>query len=94
MIRVLIAGLEWLDKRFPPKVTVTKQAFEDLVSREHRRMKDSTAFRIDLDTQKERIGNIEKSVAALKEILVKSATPSLSEPARRAAFIASGRMGE
>ncbi len=94
MIRALIAILTWLDARFPPKVTVTKEAFDQLLEREHRRMKEATSLRLEIDTQKERIAGLEKSVNAIKELLTKAAQPAQAEMARRAAFIASGRMAE
>ena len=92
MIRALIAALSWLDKRFPPKVTVTKEMFEALIEREHQRMKTATMIRMDLDTQRERIDGAEKSIHALKDLLAKSADPAVKAESRRAAFVATGRM--
>lgn len=94
MIRLLIGLLMWLDARFPPKVTVTKEGFDALIEREHSRMKSMTSLRLDLDTQKERIKGLETSVAAIKELLTKAAQASTVSETRRAAFIASGRMAE
>ncbi len=94
MIRLFIAALTWLDKRFPPKVTVTKEAFEGLIEREHHRMKEATKLRGEIDTQKERISAVETSVSAIKELLLKAAQPAVAAEARRAAFVATGRMAE
>lgn len=94
MIRLLIGGLTWLDARFPPKVTVTKEAFDSLIEREHRRMKDATALRLEIDTQRDRIGKLETSVTAIKDLLSKAATAGAVAETRRAAFVATGRMAE
>lgn len=94
MIRSLIAALTWLDKRFPPKVTVTKEAFDAMVEREHARAKASTSLRMDLDTAKERIKTLEASVAAVKDLLAKGGAVGPALEKRRSDFIATGRMGE
>lgn len=94
MIRIFIAALSWLDQRFPPKVTVTKEGFEALLDREHARMKSATSFRIDLDTQKDRIKGLETSVAAIKELLSKGGAVGPAMEHRRAEFVKTGRMGE
>lgn len=94
MIQTCIAALTWLDKRFPPKVTVTKEAFDSLLEREHRRMKDATMLRIEIDTQRDRIGKLETSVSAIKEILGKAAGIGPAMEHRRAEFVKTGRMGE
>ena len=83
--------LDWLDQRFPVKVTVTEQIFDDL----NRRQGDLW-IRIDqvitrLGDQADRISALEESIRALREALTKAPA---QEQARRAAFISSGRMGE
>lgn len=94
MIRLLIAALSWLDKRFPPKVTVTKEGFDDLIAREHRRMKESTSLRIEIDTLKERMKKEEEATAAIKKVLMEATVAGASQEKRRAAFVESGRMAE
>ena len=92
MIRYLIATLEWLDKRFPPKVTVTKEAFESLLEREHARAKAATMFRMEIDTLKDRVKKEEEAVAAIKKVLMEATTAGAIQEKRRAAFVAEGRM--
>lgn len=91
MIRQLIAALSWLDKRFPPKVTVTKEGFEALLAREHSRMKDATALRFEIDTLKDRMKKEEESTAAIKKVLMEAATVGAQHEKRRSAFVESGR---
>ena len=83
--------LDWLDQRFPVKVTVTEKMFCDLNLRQ-----DNQGIRIDqvitrLGDQADRISALEESIRALREALTKAPA---QEQARRAAFISSGRMGE
>ena len=35
MIRYFLRLAEWLDKRFPPKVTVTEESYNGLQAKEH-----------------------------------------------------------
>lgn len=91
MIRQLIAALSWLDARFPPKVTVTKEAFEDLIAREHRRSKDATMLRMEIDTIKERLKKEEEATAAIKKVLMEATAAGAVQQKRREAFVESGR---
>ena len=91
MIRYLISALSWLDRRFPPKVTVTKEAFDDLIAREHRRMKESTSLRIEIDTLKERMKKEEEATAAIKKVLMEATAAGAVQQKRREAFVESGR---
>lgn len=93
MIHALLAALTWLDRRFPPRVTVTKEAYEAMIEREHQRAKGATTLRLDLDTTKDRIKNLETAVAGIKDLLAKGGSSPAPEK-RRADFIASGRMAE
>ncbi len=94
MIRALVRLFEWLDKRFPPKVTVTKESFEALIEREHQRNRGMSTLRLAADTLQERIKSLEASMAALKDLLAKGGAVGPAKEQRRADFIASGRMGE
>jgi hypothetical protein len=47
-----------------------------------------------LEMRTARIVRLEESVQAIKDAMAKAATPTAAEMHRRAAFIASGRMGE
>lgn len=91
MIRYLIAALSWLDRRFPPKVTVTKEAFEELIAREHRRMKEATSLRLELDTIKDRLKKEEEATAAIKKVLMEATAAGAVQQKRREAFVESGR---
>ena len=88
----MIAALSWLDARFPPKVTVTKESFDDLIAREHRRSKDATMLRMEIDTIKERLKKEEEATAAIKKVLMEATVAGASQEKRRAAFVESGRM--
>lgn len=94
MIRAALAALTWLDKRFPPRVTVTQETFDALLEREHQRAKQASSHRLDLDTTKERVRVLETAVAALKDALAKGGTGAIVAETRRAAFVATGRMPE
>ncbi len=91
MIRALIAALSWLDKRFPPKVTVTKETFDALLAREHARMKGATMMQGEINTLKERVTADETAIAAIKKVLMEAATVGAQHEKRRSAFVESGR---
>ena len=95
MIRALIGALSWLDKRFPPVVTVTKEAFAALQENQYRIRKDYGTLCDERKADSERISQAEKSISAIKELLSKSgSTMLIPEAQRRANFIAAGRMAE
>jgi hypothetical protein len=81
--RWLLRAAEWLDKRFPPKVVVTQEMYDALQAKEHRHSKELASVQGELMVLKERCGAQEKSLAALKDGIVKGQVPlSSSEKAR------------
>lgn len=94
MIRAMIAALSWLDARFPPVVTVTKESFAKLEDQQYRIRKDFASLCESRTADCARLDANEKSIAAIKELLSKASQPAATETARRAAFIGSGRMAE
>jgi uncharacterized membrane protein len=91
MIRQLIAVLAWLDRRFPPKVTVTKEAFESMIERETQRRKQIERALSEIDSLKERVKKEEDATAAIKKVLMEAATAGAVQEKRRSAFVESGR---
>lgn len=94
MIRLLKAFAEWLDRRFPAKVTVTAEKWEEITRKHietHARMVMDDSERVGLGA---RVTQVEKSIAAIKDLLIKQGNPTLSAESRRAEFIKAGRMGE
>ncbi len=93
MIRAILAIVSWLDKRFPPKVTITKEAFRDLELRLSELQTSRLITTERLDVHAEVLGNHAKALGALKDALSKSGI-SQTTPTdnRRSEYIASGRM--
>ena len=91
MRKLLRRFLDWLDARFPVKVTVTDEEFRAWKSATQAGSNAITALSDSLSYQAERITKLEDSIKALKEAMTK---PVVADAARRAAYIASGRMGE
>jgi hypothetical protein len=81
--RWLLRVAEELDRRFPPKVVVTQADYDGLQERVHRQSKDLAKFSGELMVERQRIGDLEKSLSALKEGVVKGDIPvTTSERAR------------
>jgi hypothetical protein len=94
VIRALLRLAEWLDKRFPPKVTVTDEVFAALQEKEHRHSKEIATISGEVLVLKGELRSAEKSILALKEFISKGGTTAISEANRRAQFIAEGRMAD
>lgn len=94
MIRQLKLFLEWLDKRYPPRVRVTDELFQSMLELDTKRVQQMNSHAVMLDEQRARIVAIEKSLAAIKDAMVKGAGPAIAPEKRRADFVASGRMTE
>jgi hypothetical protein len=92
--RWLLRSAEWLDKRFPPKVTVTDEVFEALQAKEHRHSKEIATLSGEVMVVKSELRAAEKSLAALKDFIAKGGAGGISDVQRRARFIAEGRMPE
>lgn len=81
--RWLVRAAAWLDKRFPPKVVVTQEQFEAIQERVHRQQQQNAKLAGELVTVTEKLAQVEKSLAALKEGIVKGEMPiSTGERAR------------
>ena len=94
MIRLGLRLLTWLDQRFPAKIHVTEEDFDRLDSRLRAVVASANDLSMGLAMRTARIVRLEESVQAIKDAMAKAATPTAAEMHRRAAFIASGRMGE
>ncbi len=90
--RWLVSVAAWLDARFPPKVTVTDEVFAALQEKEHRHSKSIAVLSGEVLVLKGELRAAEKSIAALKELIVKGGLSGVSDIQRRAQFIAEGRM--
>ena len=76
--------LDWLDARFPVKVTVTEDIFAKLCVRVDQ-------LEIALSDRTERLLKCEQTIAAIKDAMQRA--PSLAAQAR-AAYVATGRIPE
>ena len=87
MIRALKAFVEWLDRRFPPRLVVSEVEFRAMstVQKEHH---------LRYLQLEEKVDAMEKTISALKEVLTKGIMPGVVKEQRRAEFIANGRMAE
>ena len=92
MIRAFLRFVEWLDKRFPPKVRVTKELVDLLSDQSLANSRAIQGLREVLDAQRERIAKLEKAADAIKENFTKLTDPVKVAENRRAQFIAQGRM--
>ena len=93
MIKAIKAFVDWLDRRFPAKVTVTLEDYGRIDDRIRRvgeraaKIEDQAVF------FHNRISALEESVKALKEAVGKTIAPAaISAEKRRADFIGSGRI--
>lgn len=80
--RWLVSLAAWLDKRFPPKVVVTQESYDALQEKEHRHSKELARLAGEIHVERDRVTLLEKSLAALKEGIVKG---QISLNAREAA---------
>ena len=76
MIRALLAALTWLDRRFPPKVVVTQEAFDAIQEKEHKHSKEIARLQGEDLVVKGRIAALEKSFSALKDGIVTGKVPT------------------
>ena len=93
MIRKLKAFVEWLDKRYPPKIRYTQEVADHVKERLHVHGRGLDSLRLRLDTVEvahaERIAELEKAFGALKESVVKGEiTPKAEAVKLRESFIA------
>lgn len=89
LIRALLRLAEWLDKRFPPKVVVTQSMYDSMVEKQHRHGKDILMLGQESNVLRDRCFTSEKSLAALKDGIVKGQVPlsSTEKAAMRDSFI-------
>ena len=93
MIKAIKAFVDWLDRRFPAKVTVTLEDYGRIADRLDRIGNDASGFHTDFMLATARIAALEESVKALKEAVGKTIAPAaVSAEKRRADFIGSGRI--
>lgn len=71
MIRLLKRLADWLDKRFPSRVVITEAKFSELEDRLRRCIQSTSDLNVDTNVLADRILVLEKSIAAMKETLVK-----------------------
>jgi hypothetical protein len=95
VIRLLVKLGAWLDKRFPEKLVVRLEHYNELAVSYSQLGERHQALFISFQRLEDRIGKLEAHVAAVKDVIIKS---GLREPTeterRRAAFVESGRMPE
>jgi uncharacterized small protein (DUF1192 family) len=98
MIRALKALVDWLDRRYPPRVVLTVERMEDLEERVHRLSKHLETLEADhaaaKNESRDGIDALNKAITAVKDTLQKIGNPSVVAEKRRAEFVASGRMSE
>lgn len=89
MIKLLKQFVDWLDRRFPAKVYVSEQVFDELRRNEHLLRKNVTSLRLDHDTIAAEFAVLRKSVEALKESIAKGEVVQKAESVKlRESFIA------
>ena len=105
MIRLLKRFADFLDQRFPAKFHVTDEMFHALLKRETDRQMHLNTLAAAIETEvstarsghrllSERIDAIEGTIVAVKDFVTRAENPDAKAAARRAAFIAEGRMPE
>lgn len=73
--RWLVALAAWLDRRFPPKVVVTEANYAEMQEKLHRHNRELARLAGENLAERGRIDSLEKSLAALKEGIVKGVVP-------------------
>ena len=91
MIRALKALVDWIDKRYPPKVTITAEKFAELEDRLFRTSQDAKGFNADFIILAERVGTLEDNITSLKKQKEESKTVATPERVR-SRFIETGRL--
>ena len=81
MIRLLKQFADWLDRRYPPKVTVTEEVFDELRRNEHMLRKSVSSLKLEYDTMQAEFVAIRKSVDGLKDALAKGGITSIKTEA-------------
>lgn len=76
--RWLLSIATWLDRRFPPKVVVTQENYDELQQKLHRHNKDLARLAGENLAERGRIDALEKSFSALKEGIVTGKVPALA----------------
>lgn len=95
MIKLLIRFAAWMDARFPARLVVTQEIFDTLSARFHRQEKLTDSLRIVLDDEQVRVAALEKSVAALKDLIAKGGVTMIKTEADRLRdnFVRTGERG-
>ncbi len=75
MIRLLRRAAEWLDRRFPPKVVVTQESYDEMQAKLHKHNKELARLAGENLSERGRIDALEKSLAALKDGIAKGKVP-------------------
>lgn len=71
MIKAILRLVEWLDRKFPPKLVITVEDYERLSNRIDRCAKDAGNFHDDFMLLAERVNKLDESIRAIKDILSK-----------------------
>ena len=91
MRKLLRSFLTWLDSRFPEKVTVSLQDYEQLCFAQNKTKDALLECSKMFDKIEFRISNLEESNKAIKDAIVKNNLVAVKEKTR-ADFIAEGRL--
>jgi hypothetical protein len=86
--------LDWLDERFPAKVTVTEEGYNQLLDMYKSTNQRSVMLEGISAAHQSRLEKLEDSISAIKEGISKQQNPVAVEMHRRSQFIANGRMPE
>lgn len=73
--RWLLRFAAWLDARFPPKVVVTQEIFNDMQEKIHRHNKELARLAGENLAERSRIDALEKTISALKDGISKGKIP-------------------
>lgn len=76
MIRLLLRAAEWLDRRFPPKVVVTQENYDEIQAKLHKHNKELARLAGENLAERGRIDALEKSLAAIKEGIATGKVPT------------------
>ena len=97
MIKLIKQFVDYLDRRFPPKVHVTEALFDELRRTEHLHRKNLTSLKMEFDTMQAEFSALRKTVDGLKDALTKGGITGIKSEAEklRESFVAGnfGRQG-
>lgn len=94
VIHLLKRLVDWLDKRFPAKVYVSQEDLEHIKWNFQDHAKSITRLTQEMATLQAEDVALRKAMDGIRDTLVKEISPAVKAENRRAAFVASGRMGE